>query len=145
MSDDERYGTRDLTWSRWHRYALNRSSKMIDLDDIEYCGDCRMPLALIEVARDVGQSHKNSGVTRQLARMLNVPGLVVLYTPSGTACVCRMATVDPLCDHGVSRVRWRRIHPVQTLFTVAPAYDFAASLDRLHRAHEAVHRLGESA
>lgn len=146
MSDDERYGTRDLTYSRWHRYAMSRDAAMIDLDDVEYCRRCRMPLALIEVGRDVGQEYKNSAVTREIARLLNVPALVVLYTPSGVDCSCtRRAGIVPDCDHGIASMRWCRIFPTYTPFVVVDARDFAASLERLHDGHQVVHRLGESA
>ena len=66
MSLKERYGKRDLTYSSWHRpesisrflekrYAYNLD--FIDLDAIEYCHFCKEPLALIELAQDVGQSY----------------------------------------------------------------------------------------
>ena len=91
MSDRERWGTRDLTYSNWHRVASierfvgaaqARALTMIDLDGLEYCCRCREVVGLVEVARDVGQAFKPSIVTGQLAHRLGVPGLLAFYMPS---------------------------------------------------------------
>lgn len=96
MSDDERYGTRDLTYSNWHRIhsikrflgePAARRITMIDLDGLEYCNVCREVVGVIEVARDIGQSFKATVVTANLARRLGVPGLLVFYTPSNEQAV----------------------------------------------------------
>lgn len=59
MSMAERHGTRDLTYSAWHRRLSWPGSAtpgiydMIDLDSIEYCHFCRLPLMFVEEARRV--------------------------------------------------------------------------------------------
>lgn len=60
---------------------------MADLDSVlfvEYGYDKKLPLALVEVARDIGQE-KPTGVIRELARMANLPAFVSLYTPAPRA------------------------------------------------------------
>lgn len=81
MSEQERYGTRDQTFSRWHRYpTLPRWCKAIDLDFLEFCAFCKRPLALIELAQDVGQETKPTTVLQQLSQMSGVPAYCILYT-----------------------------------------------------------------
>jgi hypothetical protein len=93
MSDTERWGTRDLTYSNWHRVPsigrflgadVARTLTMIDLDGLEYCHRCDECVGVVEVARDIGQSFKASSVTRKLALRLGVPGLLVFYSTSAT-------------------------------------------------------------
>lgn len=78
MMNRERYGTRDLTYSRWHREQGNHLT-YVDIDSVEYCRMCKQPLALIETGQDVGQSYKCMTVTRNLARMSHLPAYLVLY------------------------------------------------------------------
>jgi hypothetical protein len=97
MSQEERYGTRDRTYSAWHRRLSTRRFigieyaqllAMIDLDAslyVEYDDGTKEPLALIETARDVGQKVKAASVTQKLAQRANLPSYVVLYT-IGTEC-----------------------------------------------------------
>ena len=110
MSLKERTGTRDLTYSRWHRpesigrYLDRRTAATldyIDLDAVEYCHGCRTPLALIETARDVGQADKPSTVTRRLADRSDLPAYVVLYTVvEDDISAFRVKRVAPLTDDG---------------------------------------------
>lgn len=97
MTQEERFGTRDQSYSAWHRRRSIRrfvgihcaqTLAMIDLDAcpyIEYDDDSKEPLALIEVAIDTGQGWKNHTVTKNLARMCTertLPAYVVLYKKS---------------------------------------------------------------
>lgn len=119
MSRDERYGTRSMVYSKWHRLYLGSYEPMIDLDAVEYCPErgCSKPLVLIETARDVGQQVKPTTVLRNLASDSQTLALCVLYRiSSGTdellGCDCgnsRNMRVD--CDHGICRFRVRRIWP----------------------------------
>lgn len=96
MAQEEKYGSRDLTYSVWHRRLSTRrfvgieraqTLAMIDADVgvwVEYDDDDKMPLALVETARDVGQTYKPATVTANLARMAKIPAYVVLYTQSNT-------------------------------------------------------------
>lgn len=135
MSHDERYGTRDLTFSRWHRYALPDRATALDLDMYEYCRVCRTPLCLIETARDVGQAGKATIGMAELARSADVPAICVLYTPDG-ACRCEWRRKVPGCHHGITRARVRGVFPVDEPFELWQACDLAAWLTMLHDAHE---------
>jgi hypothetical protein len=96
VAQDERYGTRGLEYSVWHRRASTRRFvgseyaqllAMIDLDAIvyvEYDDGRKEPLALLELARDVGQAVKPATVTARLAEIGHIPAFVVLYTLADT-------------------------------------------------------------
>jgi hypothetical protein len=118
VSRYERYGTRSLVYSKWHRFYLGDGEPMIDLDGIEYCTErgCSKPLVLIETAVDIGQRMKPTTVLRNLAQQSGVLALCVLYTVTeGTdpavGCGCQPTKVLDNCDHGITRFRVRRIHP----------------------------------
>nr|WP_057924380.1 hypothetical protein [Burkholderia ambifaria] len=92
----ERYEIRDRAYGAWHRVPSIRrylqatqaeSLTMVDLDSVlfaEYDSLGKIPLALVEVARDIGQE-KPAGVMQHLARLAGVPAYVALYTPAPTA------------------------------------------------------------
>jgi len=70
----------DLTFREWHRFpTLPAYCSMIDIDIVEYCKDCRQPLALIETAIDVGQLFKPTTVTKNLAVLAGIPAYLILY------------------------------------------------------------------
>ena len=100
---DERYGHRDLTFSRWHR-TLGDHVTCIDMDFLEYCRRCRQPLAFIETARDVGQGFKPTTVQKKTAEQANVPAYCVLYKPQ-----------DVENEHaGIASARGSRVFPTST-------------------------------
>ena len=80
MAQEEKYGTRDRTYSAWHRrlstqrfVGIEKAQllAMIDLDAalyVEYDDGTKEPLALIETAQDVGQAYKPATVTLRLAK-----------------------------------------------------------------------------
>jgi hypothetical protein len=138
MSRWERYGTRDLTYSNWHRFALPDDAGMIDLDGIDYCRRCSMPVAAIETARDVGQAFKATTVTEIVARCLNVPAWLVLYTPAASPCACEPDHPAPGCNHGLASMRVRRVYPRPTVLTTTTPGSFAAVLVQLHESHRAL-------
>ena len=84
---------RDRAYGVWHRpQSINRffgrrqaqSLTMADLDSVlfvQYGYSKKLPLALVEVAQDIGQE-KPTGVIRELAKMSNLPAFVALYTPT---------------------------------------------------------------
>jgi hypothetical protein len=94
---EERYGTRSLVYSAWHRrYSTQRyvgieaaqRLAMVDIDCclwIEYDDRSREPLALIETARDVGQPTKPATITRNLARRAGIAAYCALYAHSDYA------------------------------------------------------------
>lgn len=91
MAQEERFGTRDRSYSAWHRRKSTRRFigienaqllAMIDLDAslyVEYDDGTKDPVALIETAMDRGQPYKNATVTLKLAQRANLPCFVVLY------------------------------------------------------------------
>lgn len=90
MSQHERTGTRDLTYSAWHR---SRSTKrflgavraaklsMIDVDAVEFCFRCSKPLALIEV-KDYHAQSLSMRVTLALADLAGIDAYLVLCWPT---------------------------------------------------------------
>jgi hypothetical protein len=94
LSQEERYGQRDLSYSAWHRvrsiaryvgFEAAQGLKMIDQDVtlyLELDGLCRSPLALIETAQDVGQENKPASATARLASLCGLPAFAVLYKPA---------------------------------------------------------------
>ena len=87
----ELFDTRDRAYGAWHRApSIGRyleteqaeSLTMVDLDSVlftEYDNSGKLPLALVEVGRDIGQD-KPAGVVRRLAELADVPAYVALYT-----------------------------------------------------------------
>lgn len=96
----ERYGTRDLAFSQWHREIPRDDFTWIDIDHCAYCNDCKQVIYLVELAKDVGQEFKATTVTRNLAKRLGVPALLVLYTTGE--------------DERIAGFRVRRIAPTWT-------------------------------
>jgi hypothetical protein len=88
----ERYATRDRSYGIWHRLqsiARFLSPKqaaaltMVDLDSVlfvEYEHFGKIPLCLVEVARDIDQQQKSTGCIRNLARLAGIPAYCVLYS-----------------------------------------------------------------
>jgi hypothetical protein len=114
---EERYNTRDRTYSAWHRrlstrrfVGLERAQllAMIDLDAalyVEYDDESKEPLALVETARDVGQRYKAATVTTRLAQLAGLPCYTVLY-----ACSDEVNPADEQWQD-ISQFRVRRMWP----------------------------------
>jgi hypothetical protein len=135
----ERTGIRDLTYSNWHRQFCPERVSMIDVDGLEYCRRCRMPLALIETALDYGQAIKPTSALEQLSLAANVPAFCVLYAKNDEVCDfdrrrrCRRIG----CSHGIGSFRVRRIRPCPTSYKPWTAGAFGEFLVNLHDGHEA--------
>ncbi|WP_175787069.1 hypothetical protein [Burkholderia anthina] len=113
---EEQFLIRDRSYGVWHRsrsisrYIGEREAKaltMADLDSVlfvEYGYGNKLPLALVEVAQDIGQE-KPTGVIRELAKMANLPAFVALYTPAQQA--------NPISPawHDIDGFRVRRVWP----------------------------------
>ncbi len=94
--DGERFQSRDLSFLAWHRpQSISRYLRredavqltMLDVDSIlfsEYDSTYRLPLALVEVAVDVGQE-KLADITQKLAEFAGLPAYVALYSVSANA------------------------------------------------------------
>jgi hypothetical protein len=114
---EEKYGTRDRTYSAWHRRFSTRRFigieqaqllAMIDLDMslyVEYDDSSKEPLVLCETARDVGQYIKPATVTKKLARRSGLRAYVLLYTLSQEHNPADSGCFD------ISKFRVRRIWP----------------------------------
>jgi len=114
---DEIYGTRDLSYSAWHRAASIKRFvgweraqllSMCDADCIlflEYDPFGKEPLCLIETAIDVGQNHKPATAITRLAKRAKLPAYLVLYQ--------RSASLNPgdLRWRDVRQFRIRRLWP----------------------------------
>lgn len=138
MSQEERFGTRDQTYSAWHRRNSTRRYigseraqllAMIDVDALLYleCDDKDMePLAVIEVARDVGQANKTATAAFKLGRRADMPAYCVLYTPADAP-----NPADPDWPD-ISRFRIRRLWPKpESGWRILTPLEWAESLLRL--------------
>lgn len=117
MSHEERFNSRERGYSAWHRrmstrrfvgIELAQTLAMIDLDAslyVEYDGGTKEPLALIETARDVGQSFKPATVTAKLAERADLPCYVLLYTLGGERNPADPSWFD------IAGFRYRRLRP----------------------------------
>ena len=89
----ERYAVRDRSYGVWHRvqsiarflgFKRAAALTMVDLDSVLYT-ECRwsdkVPLCLVEVAKDVGQE-KQAPVMARLAQMADIPAYIALYRPA---------------------------------------------------------------
>lgn len=125
MSQRERYGTRDLTYSAWHRrdstgrfVGVREATKlgMIDMDGVEYNCDTMQPVALVESARDIGQPNKSATVTVNLARMARITAYVLLYKTSDDKNPANPACFD------IQQFRVKRLwpDPMRKWLTISP-------------------------
>jgi hypothetical protein len=142
VSRDERYGTRSLVYSHWHRFFMGHGEPMIDLDAVEYCAEraCSKPLVLIETALDVGQMNKPTTVLQRLCEQSGVMGICVLYRPSSGSpditCGCVRTLIDPDCDHGIDRFRVKRVAPNgQKAFRIVTPDEYVDRLREIRMAH----------
>lgn len=145
MSRDERFGTRSLIYSKWHRLFLGDTEPMIDLDGVEYCAEkrCNKALVLVETAMDIGQRNKPTTVMRELAKQAGgVLAICVLYKVTdgidpAIGCPCKDSRdYDPACDHGITRFRVRRVWPSPArLWTVMTPEEFRDKLRAVRMNH----------
>ncbi len=130
MSDKERYGNRDLTYSTWHRVESTRRFLddfsawrlgMVDIDDCEYCRFCYAPLALIELAQDIGQQDKPMMVTCNLAQRAGLPAYLVFYT---------------VCGKDISQFRVMQLEPTNGPERILSPAEYAQFLFAFHESHD---------
>lgn len=131
MSENERFGTRDQTYSAWHRskrlsrYVGHRAAfecSTIDIDWCEYCRRCGEPLALIEMKR--GTRPKDAKVMTALAERANVPAYSMAYE---------------LDDHGeISVFHLRHLAPADPRVFTFTAGEWAMWLVDLRERHGCV-------
>ncbi len=137
MAQEERYGYRGREYSVWHRRNSTRRFvgiehaqrlAMIDVDAaifLEYDDGTKEPMALVEVARDVGQDHKTATVTQTLAAKAKIPAYVVLYTLSDQA-----NPADKTCCD-IQAFRVRLLNPYVTAWVLMSPVSWAKYLLRV--------------
>lgn len=126
MTRHERFFTRDLTYSQWHR-SLNNDLTYIDLDGIEYCDKCKEPLLLVELAQDIGQNLKPTTVMRKLAEKALLPAVLVFYKKNEGA-------VEP--ESCIYSFRVQKIFPIHEVGQVEmQPSEFSAYLRKVHDEH----------
>jgi hypothetical protein len=134
----ERYGTRDLSYSAWHRAASIRRFvgweqaqllNMVDADCVlflEYHQSTKEPLALIEAAIDVGQDYKPATAIARLAKRAGIPAYLVLYRQSAAPNPADPRMLD------VSGFRVKRLYPrTETKWRAMPPAEWAEALLRI--------------
>ncbi len=65
-------------YSEWHR-SLNNKLGYIDIDQVQICLKCKLPLFLAETTFDVGQVFKATTTTEALARLAGLPSFLIFY------------------------------------------------------------------
>jgi hypothetical protein len=97
VSQQERFGVRDLSYSAWHRvgsiqrfvgWEAAQLLSMVDADCLlflEYAAGDKAPVALAEVGCDVGQDFKPATAILQLARRAKIPAYLLLYERAAAA------------------------------------------------------------
>lgn len=98
MSLEERTGTRDLTFSRWHRSHVPSDCSWIDIDCCHFCRYCNSLLALFELVRsedeaelEVTVRRKVAAITERVGIRLGIPVFKIAYAgePLSAAAVIR--------------------------------------------------------
>lgn len=125
MSNCERTGHRDLTYSRWHRPdRLSRfvgaraadACGMVDVDSLEYCRPCGEPLALVETARQTYP--KDANATVKLGQKAGLAVYSLAFEVDDTI-EQRCADCGHIVVHGdISLFRVRQLWPIPIIKTV---------------------------
>lgn len=137
---EERYGTRDMAYSAWHRrnstqrfvgIEQTQLLAMIDMDVslwVEYDDKTKIPLALVETAIDVGQPYKSATVALKLAERANIPCFVLLYSLSPEKNPAAPQVND------ISQFRLKRLRPNPSSdWEIATPQEWAERLLRLRK------------
>lgn len=129
MSDHERTGERDLTYSKWHRQdSVSRyipgdaawGLGLVDIDGCEYCRACGKPLALIETQASAREP-KTARVMQELAAMAGIDAYSVSYQKGR--------------DGEIELFRVRQVHPGQGVVQVMLPNIYAVFLHSLRINH----------
>ena len=129
MAQFERYGTRDLSYSHWHRH-LSRRCTYMDIDGAEYCYKCKQTLLLVEEKMDTGQSVFDTFVLYRLAKRANIPAVLILYTVGD----------EMICDCGqsarqVTGLRVRHLWPERSELDAVTLQEWGQEIERIHANH----------
>ena len=74
----DNYFNKGDPYSEWHR-SLNNKLGYIDIDQVQICLKCKLPLFLAETTFDVGQTFKATTTTEALARLAGLPSFLIFY------------------------------------------------------------------
>jgi len=133
MTLQERHGTRDLSYSKWHRPPnLPADISFLDIDWVEYCDKCKTPLAICELAQDIGQEHKPTTITRKLAEMAGIPAWLIFYKKAEDK-FCLECGEAHLSD--IISFRVKQVYPLLTEVVEISPDKWKERLIRLHREH----------
>lgn len=100
MPLEERTGTRDLSFSRWHR-TLPDDCTWIDIDCCHFCHYCGSLLAVFELVHGPDEEslievcrRKSATITERIGLRLGIPAFKVAYTgdPLNAAAVIELGT-----------------------------------------------------
>ena len=139
MRQDEYTGQRDAHYSVWHRTKSTRRYvgledaqllAMVDIDVAlyaEYDDGEKATLALVETARDVGQSFKAATVLRDLAKRADIPAYVALYKIGETP-----NPANPMVND-IESFRVRQIWPAYTPWYTLTPEQWSKALLRIRR------------
>ena len=119
MPLEEITGTRDLTFSRWHR-SLPADCTWIDIDCCHYCHYCNSLLALFELVRCTDElvlvercRRKSAAITERLGIKAEIPVYKIAYTgtPLQRAAVMQLGNPEVLIMQNDELARFiARIH-----------------------------------
>lgn len=140
MSQEEKYGERDMSYSVWHRRMSTRRYvgiekaqllAMVDMDVVlwvEYEDDNKHPIALIETAIYIGKQSKPYTITKALAERAHLPAFVCLYTLS--------SELNPADKSGkwkdIKEFRVKRIFPnEERMWRLLTPHEWARNLLRM--------------
>ncbi len=135
----EIHGTRDRSYSAWHRVnSLKRfmderealGCPMIDIDGLIYA-ECHpgtfKPAALVELAQDRGQRHKSFKLVQELARRASLEAYVILYALSEV-----LNPTDFSC-YDIKHFRIKQVCPKITDFKQLTPAQWASCLVRIRQ------------
>lgn len=102
MPLEEITGTRDLTFSKWHRSNVTADCSWIDIDCCHYCRYCSSLLALFELVRSPDDDsltetcrRKVVAITERLGIRAGVPVFKIAYTGEPLRAAAVMQVGDP--------------------------------------------------
>ena len=121
-------------YSFWHRKWENLA--MLDLDSLEICPKCYLPIACIETAMYKGHLQKTTYVTEFVANRLDVPAYMVFYYEVKTADYGASEPHIRTKEYPMSlRFIWRNLSE-NTAFIETDEVVWSQELYKLHENHK---------
>jgi len=129
----------DFTYHEWHRTASIKrflpeegaySLAMFDVDAVEVCRFCGVPLAIFELTRWLDVDDKATTYLRKIAKMANLPGVLVYYDVSDQPNPANPEWRD------ISRFFIKVVSPAFGELTEVTPSEYATRLSRLRNRHD---------